>query len=359
MKKILLLNLLCVSFAFSQEPSVFSAGGSAPLKSEYDLLNERLFNFSNRLKLLEESQEGLKSVFGSYTQKIQDNSYKISEIKEKNLEDTKNNLTLNSMKTQVDENFKLQNENIEKIKASIAALSTLIEKTNKQTKEEISFLKKELEALKNGNDITFKEPKRIDEKVDKKSTKTREVDSVKNDENLLKEVSSDTLNKEEKDKKIVNVDSIKKEVKDSKAQEIKSEEKVIDKQEAKKKVIEPKNSSDAFKIGEEYFEKKEYAKAKENLEFALKHTYKPAKSNYLLGEIAFEEKKFEDAIYYYRASATRYDKADYMPRLLLNSAKSFEAIKDKESATRFLETLIELYPKSQEAIEAKKILIKK
>ena len=84
--------------------------------------------------------------------------------------------------------------------------------------------------------------------------------------------------------------------------------------------------------------------------------HKPAKGNYLLGEIAFEQKRYEDAIYYYKTSATRYDKADYMPRLMLNSAKSFEAINEKDNAKKFLETLVKLYPKSQEAKEAKTLL---
>ncbi|WP_301008927.1 tetratricopeptide repeat protein, partial [Helicobacter sp. UBA3407] len=77
----------------------------------------------------------------------------------------------------------------------------------------------------------------------------------------------------------------------------------------------------------------------------IKGNYKPARGNYLLGEVAFAQKRYEDAIYYYKTSATRYDKADYMPRLMLNSAKSFNAIKEKENAKRFLETLISLYPK--------------
>ena len=111
-----------------------------------------------------------------------------------------------------------------------------------------------------------------------------------------------------------------------------------------------------YKQGEEFYKNKSYGKADEYLQFAVKGSYKPARGNYLLGEIAFEEKRYEDAIYYYKTSATRYDKADYMPRLMLNSAKSFNAIKEKENAKRFLDTLISLYPKSSEAKEAKNLL---
>lgn len=335
MRKFFLSNLLFVGIVVAQEPSAFNAGGLAPKKSEYELFNEKLFNLSNRLKALEESQEGLKSVFGSYTQKIQNNSHQISAINQKKEVEAKNSLDIASMKAQVDENFKVQNENIDKIKESIATLSALIEKTNKQTKEEIDGLRDEIEALQG----VFGSEKSTLNKEKENQDKSGDVSAVKSDEKLLKETSSDSLSKEEKDRKIVKTDKESKEKKD------------------KEKVS--KTPADAFRIGEDSFVNKEYEVAKENLEFAIRNAYKPAKSNYLLGEIAFVEKRYEDAIYYYRTSATRYDKADYMPRLMLNSAKSFKATKDEESAKKFLDTLVALYPKSQEAIEAKKILTNK
>jgi TolA-binding protein len=47
-----------------------------------------------------------------------------------------------------------------------------------------------------------------------------------------------------------------------------------------------------------------------------------------------------------------YDKAKYLPKLLLHSAISFKKIGDNENAKNFYNTLIEIYPKTKEAKEA-------
>ncbi|EEO26634.1 tetratricopeptide repeat protein [Helicobacter winghamensis ATCC BAA-430] len=157
--------------------------------------------------------------------------------------------------------------------------------------------------------------------------------------------------------------NINKKIKDSKEIE-KVEPKVLENIESKNNITKTPEIKDlkkiplasVFKEGEQFYKDKNYQKADEYLQVAVKGNYKPARGNYLLGEVAFEQKRYEDAIYYYKTSATRYDKADYMPRLMLHSAKSFEALKEKDNAKRFLETLIALYPTSSEAKEAKKLI---
>ncbi|WP_279128199.1 tetratricopeptide repeat protein, partial [Helicobacter winghamensis] len=159
--------------------------------------------------------------------------------------------------------------------------------------------------------------------------------------------------------------NINKKIKDSKEIE-KVEPKVLENIESKNNITKTPEIKDlkkiplasVFKEGEQFYKDKNYQKADEYLQVAVKGNYKPARGNYLLGEVAFEQKRYEDAIYYYKTSATRYDKADYMPRLMLHSAKSFEALKEKDNAKRFLETLIALYPTSSEAKEAKNLLNK-
>ena len=58
------------------------------------------------------------------------------------------------------------------------------------------------------------------------------------------------------------------------------------------------------------------------------------------------------AIRYFKTSAILYDKADYMPKLMLHSAISFENMDDFSSAINFYSTLIDVYPNSQEAKQA-------
>jgi TolA-binding protein len=51
---------------------------------------------------------------------------------------------------------------------------------------------------------------------------------------------------------------------------------------------------------------------------------------------------------------TLYDKAKYLPKLLLHSAISFDKIGDTQNAQNFYSTLIEIYPNTLEAKQASK-----
>ena len=69
-------------------------------------------------------------------------------------------------------------------------------------------------------------------------------------------------------------------------------------------------------------------------------------------------KKYDVAISHFKKSAMLNDKAAYMPTLLLHSAISFENVKDKDNAKNFYNTLVGLYPDSEESKIAKKNLAK-
>ncbi|NQY94095.1 MAG: hypothetical protein HRT43_08015, partial [Campylobacteraceae bacterium] len=104
------------------------------------------------------------------------------------------------------------------------------------------------------------------------------------------------------------------------------------------------------------FKKDYFTKAIPILHYLLKANYRPAESNYLLGEISYYRKNYKDAISYFKTSAILYDKAKYMPKLLLHSAISFEKIDDLSNATSFYNTIIDVYPASNEAKSASKNL---
>lgn len=277
--------LILSSFALGLEPSAFNAGGSEPLKSKDQIIEERLFNLSTRLKTLEESQEGLKSIFEGQMKRTQENSIRVDQVF------NESNATISKVTEHVDSNFALQNENLDKMKESILALGALVEKNNQQLKEEIANIKAELETLKEAKNTT-------------------------------KQVAKQEQNKKED-------------------------------LEAKIAKMEP---AKAYAEGEKLFLEGKHNEASPYFKYTIEKLYKPAKSNYLMGEIAFLNKQYEDAIFYYKTSATRYDKADYMPNLMLNSAKSFQALGQTENAKNFIDTLIALYPDSKEAKEAKKLL---
>ena len=106
------------------------------------------------------------------------------------------------------------------------------------------------------------------------------------------------------------------------------------------------------------FDVKNYAAATTKYEKLVEVNYKPAESNYYLGEMWYMRKKYDLAISHFKKSAVLHDKAAYMPTLLLHSAISFENTKDKENAKNFYSTLVDLYPDSSEAKVAKKNLTK-
>ena len=124
----------------------------------------------------------------------------------------------------------------------------------------------------------------------------------------------------------------------------------------KKSNLKDKSKKDLMIEARLLFKKDYFTKAIPILNYLLKSNYRPAESNYLLGEISYYRKKYKDAISYFKTSAILYDKAKYMPKLLLHSAISFEKTNDLSNATSFYNTIIDVYPASNEAKSASKNL---
>ena len=89
--------------------------------------------------------------------------------------------------------------------------------------------------------------------------------------------------------------------------------------------------------------------SKSRFDILIEKKYKPARSNYYLGEIAYKKKQWSLAIKHYKISIGLYDKADYTPRLLYHTAISFDKIGEKNSADKFYQVLKTKYPNSNEA----------
>ena len=125
-----------------------------------------------------------------------------------------------------------------------------------------------------------------------------------------------------------------------------------------KKLTTPEEKANLLKEAKTDFDSKKYEASTPKYEKLLEANYKPAEVNYYLAENWYMRKKYDAAISYYKKSAILNDKAAYMPTLLLHSAISFEKAKDKDNAKSFYSTLIDLYPNSSEAKEAKQNLSK-
>jgi len=123
-----------------------------------------------------------------------------------------------------------------------------------------------------------------------------------------------------------------------------------------KDTLNGKSKATLYSEGVRHFVKKRYTEAKERFVITDKKGYKPAASNYYLGEIAYYTKKYEDAIFYFKKSAGLYDKASYIDTLLLHTAVSLEKTGDKGQARAFYENIIENYKGKKTATIAKKRL---
>ncbi|MDR1284723.1 MAG: hypothetical protein LBJ88_00810 [Campylobacteraceae bacterium] len=108
-------------------------------------------------------------------------------------------------------------------------------------------------------------------------------------------------------------------------------------------------SEELLKNGEKLFETKNYNGAKPYFQELVSRNYKPARSSFMLGEIAYFSENWNEAIIQYKKSAGLYDKADYMSKLLYHTAISFDKISDTSSANQFYKLLKASYPDSKEA----------
>jgi len=100
--------------------------------------------------------------------------------------------------------------------------------------------------------------------------------------------------------------------------------------------------------------KKSYKKAKDIYTFLVKYRYHPAGNSFRLGEIAYAQKLYAEAILHYKKSISLYAKASYVPVLLYHTGISLRKLKKHKEASKFFNALQSNYPNSKEAKSLKK-----
>ena len=113
------------------------------------------------------------------------------------------------------------------------------------------------------------------------------------------------------------------------------------------------NSADTYRKGVQLFSKRSYGAAKTRFEQTLAENFKPASSNYYLGEIAYYTHNYSDAVAYYKQSSSLYDQASYMDVLYLHTAISLDKTGEKEQAKAFYQHVVDNYPNKKSASIAK------
>lgn len=121
------------------------------------------------------------------------------------------------------------------------------------------------------------------------------------------------------------------------------------KQDIKSKNFEQISSKELMQTALKDFQDKNYEVSKQKFQTLVSRKHKPARNSYYLGEIAYNQKLWQEAIEYYQTSISLYDKAEYIPRLLYHTAISFDKLGQTQEANQFYKVLKTDYPETKEA----------
>jgi len=317
MKRVLTFTLLLVTSLFAKEPSAFLAGDLSQevpygLTKNEQLIHEQKTSIASlkkqqrkisaRLEQMEQSVDGMRSLYEGVSEQGRNTKNSISSM----LNELQSQIALGS---QVDEKTKVLQKRVETLKQSLELYAG---EQNSQI-EQLKTLMRQMSGMIDSINSSYVETSRFN--------------TLENDFNDFKILVSKELR--------------------SIAESVQEPEDL--------------SSQDNFALFEKAVKlrkDKDYRRAIKYYEHLIKNHFKPAASNFYIGESYYALKEYSNAIGYFKASAKRYDKASYMPTLLLHTAYSFHKIKDSKNAKLFYNALIAQFSTTSEAKEAKKLIKK-
>lgn len=241
-----------------------------------------------------------------------------------------------------------QANQVDSLRERIDGLQSIVEGLSLKTYE----VRKELQALNDSNQNQLKNNDEIGIRLsDITNANTQNIEKMKI---VIAELTSvvDTINSTYVSKEEFNtlINDINK-FKDLVAKELKTTQ-----TSTKNDVNKDKTTAEIYNEAKQFFDKKLYNDALKNYTYLIEKNYKPAYAHYMIGVIHYKRKNYADAIAYFKKSSTLYSKADYMPELMLYSGISMDKTGDKANAKNFYNAVIQKYPNTKEAKEAKKQL---
>ncbi|HEB9430451.1 TPA: tetratricopeptide repeat protein [Campylobacter coli] len=309
MKKIFSVALIGATLLYA-ESSAFGAGdltsdspygltsGEKLLKEKLDTLSNNDAQVNSRISEIEQRVEGLQSTLEGINSQYAKSNSRLTQL-ETNFEAMENNLSteLQNLKAYVEESRKIQDANNKQIKKILAELSSLVDSIN------ANYVSKD-----DLNDFNL-------------SAKNTLVIPTSDDKNAtsLKENNASVIPVKEKEVKQID-DSWKK-----------------------------KKNNEILDLAIKDLNDNSYENSKTKLNYLISKQYKPARANFWLGEIEYKQKKYNNAIAYYKTSSALSTKGDYFPKLLYHTAISLDKIGDPKTANGFYKALKTNYPNSPEA----------
>ena len=253
------------------------------------------------------------------------------------------------------------------------------EKAILKNKKDISNLKKQLINLNNRLDKLKIKLVAYDETINNLNDRLSALDSILSEIGVLK--SQIDKVKKEQNQTVKNYIELEKRVSNLENNISKIQNEIISLKDTIRQIINVQNNNfnylknaiqqlvtnlnnkidkkEALKKAKAYFFGNQLNKAKKLFEYTLSQNYYPATSSYYLGEIAFKQKRYKDALAYFKKSIELYPKkTSFTARLLYHSGISFLKLGNKEAAKLSFQKILSDFPNSKYADLAKKELEK-
>jgi TolA-binding protein len=328
--------------------------------------------------VLSASLFGEVSVFGAGNLDS-DNPYGLSKTEKKIVENRDAIEDLEKQDRRVD-------SKIDSLEGSIKTLQSLINSVGKQNNEHRTKIDKLMEDLRENHLITEIKYKEIAENINstKNQAEKREVETkkslnvkieesfahvnsvLKKQEKLISEIDKEIerdfnniqkkLKKIQKDLKKISGEYVSQKQLDFLVNEFNTFKKTVisefenmAKNQEKYYDFSQKTNPEVFKEAEKVFNLGQYKKAIRYFKHLISKHYRPATDNFYIGESYYFMAQYELAITHYKESVAIYDKSNFMPTLLLHSAKSLQNLGKKDEAKTFYTILKNEYPDSPES----------
>ena len=238
-----------------------------------------------------------------------------------------------------------QANEVDSLRERVDGLQTIIESINTSTHNN----KLKIKSLEDENSRKSEYDKRIIESI---QVNTKDIEKINLQiieiSKLLDAINLSYVKKDEFNSLVNDMNKLKSlMLKDSSSKDSTNKSKTI-----KSKDSELPNA-DVEKKAKALYDKKSYVESVELYKELAEKNYKPALSNYMIGEIEYYRKNYADAIAYFKKSATLHSKAGYMPVLMLHTAASMEKTGDVKNAKVFYDAVVTQYPESEHAKSAK------
>lgn len=242
-----------------------------------------------------------------------------------------------------------QNSRVESIQERVDGLQTIVEGLNQKSQ----FNKLELKKLQTNSEMsavqTSEREKVLFDKISANEASILQLKEVLTEfSTMIDTINANYVSKEEFNSVIKDINAFKASV----GKTLKSKSKTTS------SAYKGMSNAQIAKKAEKLYKEKFYTKAIEHYTYLIEKNYKPARAHYMIGEMWYYRKDYKKAIAYFKESARRYDKAAYMPTLLMHSAVAMEKTGDIANAKAFLNALITSYPDSKLATDAETRLTK-